>query len=119
MNSQLMFTESLTISLFSMIIVFIGLLIISLLISALKLFEKKEPTIKEAPQKNVGQNQIEPVASIEETDISKETIAVIAAAIAMYQQIGIEEFDIKNIKRVNNSNPWQQMGIAERLMNKL
>lgn len=120
MNSPVLLSESLVISLFSMIIVFVGLVIISALISALKLLEKKEPAVKVNESKPAPSAQAIPAQAAGESDgISKETIAILAAAIAMYQQVGVEEFHIKNIRRVNDTNPWQQMGITERLINKI
>lgn len=118
MNSSVLLSESLIISLFSMIIVFVGLLTISALISTLKLIEKKEPEAKENAISPVAPTPIAATKSEETEEISKQTIAVLAAAVAMHQQVGIEEFHIKNIRRVSDNNPWQQMGITERLMNK-
>ena len=111
------FSDSLIITLFSMLIVFIGLVIIALLISGLKFIGNKDnSSIKKEEEAKV---KTKPVADKLLVEDDEELVAVIAAAIAASLGVQVEDFNIKNIKRTNSSDPWSQAGLTERLINKL
>lgn len=110
--------DALLITVFSMVVVFIVLTIISYIINLLKIFSKEktpsQPVVKE----------IEAIQSSNETlkeprpEDEYELIAVIAAAIAAMTGKQMSEIQIKSIKRTHTmGNSWQEIAKQENLMN--
>ncbi len=120
MNQYVTFSDSLVITLFSMIIVFVGLMIISVLISGLKYLNRQEEEQEieklEEIKKTVVDKGVEDYIDMEDQE---ELVAVIAAAISASMGIPVENFNIRNIKRADTKDPWSQMAIREGLSNKL
>lgn len=119
MNQYVTFSDSLVITLFSMIIVFVGLVIISVLISGLKYLNRQEEgrgEKLEEIEKTVVDKGVEDSIDMEDQE---ELVAVIAAAISASMGIPVEDFNIRNIKRADTKDPWSQTAIREGLSNKL
>jgi len=113
--------QSLMVTVFSMVIVFLTLLIISYLIKGLQSFSQKD-----RDEKTV--ENIEPIKTeekqeiIEEVEYSddEELVAVIAAAIAANIGVDISNVKIKSIKRVpQNTSVWSKVGREEQIFNRL
>lgn len=109
--------DSLVITLFSMVVVFVGLTIISILIMGLKMIggEKKSETVKEVV---IPAKANEPV--VDSTVNDEELVAVIAAAIAVSLGVSIPEVNIKSIRRMPQSTPaWSVASRQEQIFSKL
>lgn len=111
--------ESLLVTVFSMVIVFVVLIAISYLIDLLKVAinskdkEQSENIIIEKPE-NIEETKIE-----EELN-DEELVAVIAAAISVSMGVAIPEINIKSIKRVSSTAPiWAETGRKEYISGKL
>lgn len=102
-------SESLFISVFSMIVVFFVLLIISYLIDATALLLKK---------KNNNNNEL--VVKSETQTLSKNdngvNVAIIAAAIASYMGSSFDSIKIKKIRKIERSNSqWSFRSILNQI----
>ena len=96
--------QSLIITGFSMVVVFLVLTLISILISGLKkIGEDKEVVKKEMQSSRVDTKLVEE----DKKDIinDEELVAVISAAIAANMGISIPELNIKKIKRMPQTTP--------------
>lgn len=114
--------QSLMITVFSMVIVFLTLLIISYLIKGLQSFSQKEK--KEKVVENIDsvetKEEIKEVEGIEDGENSEELVAVIAAAIAASIGVDVSDVKINNIKRVPQRIPeWSKVGRKEQIFNRL
>lgn len=97
------------ISIFAMIIVFLVLLIISYMIDITAYLLKKETNVK-IPKSNVDKN----VDTKKQDDTA--LVAVIAAAIASYTGVSVENIKVKKIRRVGNfDSTWFQNGTLKQL----
>lgn len=109
--------ESLIISVFSMLIVFVGLLLISFIIGLLKNLDKSDNN----KEKDILETKViaeENTVVTQEND--EEIVAVIAAAIAASLGVGIEDIVIKDIKRVGTEiNSWTNAGLSEQMLSRL
>lgn len=112
--------DSLIITAFSMVVVFILLIIISVIISVLKnigVEKKKEPTIVVAPTIS---KEVEAKDAVIDTQNDEELVAVISAAIAASMGVKIPEINIKSIRRIPQSIPtWGVAGRQEQVYSKL
>lgn len=108
--------QALMITGFSIVVVFIGLIIISMLIDLLKIMGgSNKPEVSKAVVTPAKKE--EPVAN--EVD-DEELVAVIAAAIAASMGVGIPQLNIKSIKRVPQTVPaWGIAGRQEQISGKL
>lgn len=114
-NISIGFGDGLITSLFAMIIVFAGLVLIALLISALGLIGKK----KEEP-KTETKAEAKPAAKVvKEEENDEELVAVIAAAVSAMTGISTSNLQIKSIKRADQMDPWAQASQNDRLINRL
>lgn len=112
--------QSLMVTVFSIIIVFLTLLIISYLIKGLQSFSQKDKAEKTI-------NDTKPIKTEEKQEIIKksnsddeELVAVIAAAIAANMGVDISDVKIKSIKRVpQNTSVWSKVGREEQIFNRL
>ncbi len=110
--------DSITITIFSVMVVFVGLIVLALLISVLKNIsgEKKASSQVKDKVKDVVE---EPRLVTKETD-DEELVAVIAVAIAASLGLNIPDINIRNIRRIGQNTPaWAQAGKQERINNKL
>lgn len=108
--------EGLIVTVFSMIVVFITLIIIATIIKGIKLLstEKEETKINEEETQTTNKSNI-PADYIDE-----ELIAVIAAAISTSMDVSIPNIKIKNIKRLHQKTSlWKEVGKKERLLSML
>lgn len=110
--------DSLIITVFSMIVVFVTLLIISYLIDGLRVATEKRDSNKEVKTEALKEEST-PVE--EELDLEKEElVAVIAAAIAASEGVSIPQVRINTIKRRTKNTPtWAKAGREEYIFNKL
>lgn len=113
--------QSLMVTVFSMVIVFLTLLIISYLIEGLKSFSQKDKA--EETVKNIESIKTEKKQEIIEEDEysnDEELVAVIAAAIAANMGVDVSNVKIKSIKRVyQNTSVWSKVGREEQIFNRL
>lgn len=108
--------QALIITGFSIVVVFLGLIIISVLIDLLKIIGgENKPEVSKAVVTPVKKE--EPV--VNEVD-DEELVAVIAAAIAASMGVGIPQLNIKSIKRVpQTGSTWGIAGRQEQIAGKL
>lgn len=121
MGNTISVVDSLVITIFSMIVVFVVLIIISFLIAALKSVGGEKKT--EATKQVVKQEpvKIEQNPQMVDTKVDdEELVAVIAAAIASSLGVSIPEINIQSIRRVEQKTPaWSTAGRQEQIFNKL
>lgn len=124
MGDNVTIGESLIVTLFSMLVVFAVLFIISYLIRILKIsangkkkadavYHSKQDIADEKPIENKEEKMLEDVKD-------EELVAVIAAAVAANLGVSIPEVNIKSIRRVPQNNPvWSDMGRREQILDRL
>ena len=126
MGEYISFLDSIVITIFSMAVVFVGLIILAMLISVLKNVGNKTDKMEVTKEVTI-QTKVEKVA-INDTDkeVEKDTVndeelvAVIAAAVAASLGISIPEVNIKSIKRVpQRSSAWSATNRQEQIYGKL
>lgn len=105
MGDKVSFFDSLVVTVFSMVVVYIVLIIIAYLINLLKVISNKENGSKSTPV-NVNEDKNETaknheVASVE--NISDELVAVLTASIAAREGVDADKIKIKSIKKINNN----------------
>jgi len=108
------------ITVFSMVIVFIALLIISYLIDGLRAISSKTNGKKTVEEKL----EVEEKKDIAEENLNQENeeevVAVIAAAIAAIQGIDVSDVKISSIKRIPQNTPvWSRVGRQEQIFGRL
>lgn len=130
MGENISIGDSLIITLFSIAMVFLALIVISVFISMLKNLDRKDETktgvkSKSAKPKIDKTEDKKPIEKIKETETNtdideKELIAVISAAVAASMGISLPQVNIKKIKRISDSSPaWSTAGRQEQIQNKL
>jgi len=119
LGDKITFGDSLVVTLFSMSVVFLGLIILAVIISFLKsmsIDRKIKGTEIEVPiaPKEASEEDLPDMLD------DKELVAVIAAAIAASLGVDIPDINIKTIRRIAQNTPaWAQMGKQERIFGKL
>ncbi|MGO1368149.1 OadG family transporter subunit [Senegalia sp. (in: firmicutes)] len=117
--------EALFITLFSMGIVFLTLIIISLILGGFKSIFYKDDSTKTSVKKAappIGDNVKEETLEVneKESDNDEEIVAVIAAAIAAHTGNTVENISIKNIVRIPQNSPtWMRAGRERSVFNKV
>lgn len=116
MGDHVSIGQALIITGFSMVVVFIGLIVISMLIGALKrIGENKKTEITKSVVALVKDTE-----SVMDTVDDEELVAVIAASIAASMGISIPELNIKSIKRMPQTAPaWAVASRQEQISGKL
>lgn len=116
MGDHVSIGEALIITGFSIVVVFLGLIMISLLISALKnISGDKKPEVSKVVETPAKKE--EPV--INQVD-DEELVAVIAAAIAASMGVNIPQLNIKSIRRIPQTTPaWAVASRQEQISDKL
>jgi len=113
------FKDSLVITVFSMSVVFLGLVVLAVLISVLKSIggEKKVEEIKKSPVPiKPKENVVENIT----TTNDEELVAVIAAAVASSLGVNVPEVNIKSIRRIPQTSPaWAAASRQEQIYGKL
>lgn len=115
--------ESLTITIFSMVVVFIVLIAISYLIEILRITTNGKKGKEEPKKAIVEEKAVEKKEQIvsEEKVNDEELVAVIAAA-AVAASLGttIPQIKIKTIKRISPTTPlWSEAGRREQILERL
>lgn len=118
MGDYISILDGLIVTLFSMLAVFIVLIMISFLINALKIISN-DNKVKQDKEIEI-KNEEEPVPDcIVEDKIEEELVAVIAASVAVNLGLNIPDIRIKSIKRVpQNLNLWTSVGRKEQVLNR-
>ena len=122
MGEYITISDSVFITVFSMIVVFIVLTIISYLIKGLSNIagggRKPQPLRDNPVTEERIENKVEEITTNDIND--EELVAVIAAAIASSLGVSIPEVNIKSIKRVPQTTPaWAETGRREQMFGKL
>lgn len=96
------------VTVFSMVVVFITLLIISFILDGFKVMSRENKKSRDDGSTRVSEPDVSSPSSQEDPE---ELVAVIAAAIAKETSTAIENIKIKTIKRVENNTPvWARVG---------
>lgn len=120
MGDYISIGDSLLVTVFSMAVVFLGLLALSFIISILKgINNEKKPKPSQEPVAKTTTK--EPVTEkIEITENNDELVAVIAAAVAASMGVSIPELNIKSIRRVPQmTTAWASASRQEQIYGKL
>lgn len=119
-NEYVTFGESLLISLFCIVVVFIALLVISYIVDLTKVMVvKKKSKATELDASSIGiigssDGPTVVVSSDENTEDETELVAVITAAIAMMTGTDTSGFVVKNIRKISESDTaWSRLGRIE------
>lgn len=114
--------DSLIITVFSMVIVFVVLIAISYLIEILRIATNGKKGKEGAKKVIIEEKTVEKkeqVVSEEKVD-DEELVAVIAAAIAASLGTTIPQINIKTIKRISPTSPiWSEAGRREQILERL
>lgn len=113
MGDKVSFSNSMVVTIFSMVVVFLVLILIAYLIGLLR-------TMSSGKKVEINTEVVEDKAeTIVETN-DEELVAVIAAAVAASLGLNIPDINIKSIRRIpQNSLAWSDMGKKEQLLGKL
>ena len=127
MGEYINISDSVFITVFSMIVVFIVLTIISYLIKGLSNIAgggrkpqppRTNPAVENRVEERTENKVVEEIATNDIND--EELVAVIAAAIASSLGVSIPEVNIKSIKRMPQTTPaWAETGRREQMFGKL
>ena len=107
---------------FSVIMVFLVLIVILIFISMLKNMNRKEKPIDINDDKNFNtvKTQEKTLVKEEEKMDEEELVAVICAAIAASLDVQSQEINIKSIRRLTDSSPvWARAGRQEQVQNRV
>lgn len=103
MGDKVSFIDSVLVTVFSMVVVFVVLLTISYLINLLKVTTNKEnknsATQKEKKEENIVENH--EISSVE--NIPDELLAVLTASIAANEGIDADKVKIRGIRKLNST----------------
>lgn len=116
--------DALTVTLFSIVMVFLVLIVISIFISMLKNLDKKKKEEVLAPSDKgnfdkIKEKTIKEQEAVETTN-DEEIIAVISAALAASMGLDLPQINIKKIRRINtSSSAWSDAGRQEQIYSKL
>ena len=113
--------DSLIVTLFSMTMVFVVLVVISVFISFLKNLNRIGKTEESKDDKIVAKSKNSVVEVSEKTSVNdEELVAVISAVIAASMGVSVPKINIKKINRVSgNPIAWATAGMQEQLASKL
>ena len=120
MGEYISIGDGIIVTLFSIVMVFVVLVIISAFISMLKFLDKKEiEPVKEVMTKDDKAKETKDPEMVESVD-DEELIAVISAAVAASMGLALPDINIQSIKRVETSQPaWARAGRQEQINGKL
>ena len=119
MGEHITIGQSLLITVFSMLVVFVVLLGISYLIELLRIATNGEDKKKTQDIKTEKIETKEEISTEENLD-DEELVAVIAAAIAASMGVEIPDINIRSIRRASSTSPiWAETGRREYISGKL
>ena len=120
MGEYISIGDGLIVTLFSIVMVFVVLVIISVFISMLRFLDKKEiEPAKEVMTKDDKAKELKDPEMAESVD-DEELIAVISAAVAASMGLALPDINIQSIRRVETSQPaWARAGRQEQINGKL
>lgn len=114
-------SDGLIVTVFSMLMVFLTLIVISFLIDALRAAsttKDKKPDVSSTVVDTTSEEIDGSSDNIDNND--EELVAVIAAAIASSMNVPISDVKIRNIKRIPQNTPiWAKVGRQEQIFNRL
>mgnify|MGYP000984404072 CR=1 FL=1 len=127
MISKISFFDSVIVTIFSMVVVFLVLIAIAGIINRIKVLstDKKKSDVKKPADvvdvDDIGEFDNTIMADEQQDDVNyEELVAVISAAIAANLGVGIPDINIQTIRRVpQGASPWSDMGRKEQLLGKL
>lgn len=119
MGDHISLLDSLLITVFSMVVVFIVLVAISYLIDLLRIATQGR-AVPAAPAAPAPVPAASASSAVEESANDEELVAVISAAIAASMGVSNRDIRIRSIVRNNQvQTAWAQLGKTEQLFNKL
>ena len=119
MGENITIGQSLLITVFSMLVVFVVLLGISYLIDLLRVTTNGEDKKKTQDVKTEKIETKQEISTQENLD-DEELVAVIAAAVAASMGVEIPDINIKSIRRTSSRSPiWAETGRREYISGKL
>ncbi len=119
MLTEISFLESLIVTIFSMLVVFLSLIAIAAIINRIRVISNKgEKRVEIITDVNVDKlKSHENIEKEVETENYEELAAVIAAAIAISLGVDVPDINIQAIRRIPQySSPWRSMGKHEQLL---
>ena len=123
MDAYISLGDSVIVTLFSIVMVFLVLIVISIFISMLKNLNKSEKpkNIKDNKDVAIDNLDLKPTEKVDSGNINdEELVAVISAAIAISLDVKVQHINIKNIRRINNSSTaWSSAARQEQIHNKV
>ena len=120
LGDSVTFGDSLIVTVFSMVIVFISLLIISYIIDGLKAISTKNDRKANGEKSIDNELEKEELFNISHDEDESEIVAVIAAAIAASTGVNVSDLKINSIKRVPQmGSVWSKVGRQEQIYNRL
>lgn len=115
MGNNVTLSESLVITVFSMLVVFVVLILISYLIRILKVASIGKKDKVQTTESNIMESKVVEKEEVSKTD-DEELVAVIAAAVAANLGVSVPQIRIKEIKRVYQNTPlWAETGRREQI----
>ena len=113
--------DSLIVTLFSITMVFVVLVVISVFIFLLKYLDRKDK-VEVSKDTTTTNKSNEKIVEIEENETinNEELVAVISAAIAASLGVSVPEINIKKINRISGSSTaWSTAGRQEQVYSRL
>lgn len=113
--------DSLIVTLFSISMVFIVLVVISVFIFLLKYLDRKDK-VEVSKEVKIDTKASGDIVKVEENDTinNEELVAVISAAIAASLGVSVPEINIKKINRISGSSTaWSTAGRQEQVYSRL
>ena len=119
MGEHISIGESLLVTVFSMVIVFIVLIAISYLIDLLRIATNGKSE-KEATKSAEGLEKTTKQEIEDNKNNQEELIAVITAVLAVNMEVGVSDINIKSIRKTSPSSPiWAEVGRIDQSLSKL
>lgn len=114
--------DALIVTLFSVVMVFLVLIVISIFIGMLKGLDRKKEEPFLANESKLDLIKDKTIKEQEALNMAndEELVAVISAALAASMGLKLPEINIKSIRRLNNNSPaWARAGKQEQIYGKL
>ena len=103
MGDKVSFLDSLLVTVFSMLVVFIVLIVIAYLINLLKIISNRDKESKTIQKEKVEEHTAKNHEIVPVEGISDELVAALTASIAVKEGVDADKVKIKSIKKLNNN----------------